>query len=90
MRLRMNRQGFNTFYYTIESFQKFRATALLYTLWVGWVDEISILPLQNTIFTSYRYSAETNMKLQSRERQNVCRRWIVCYIYVTQTRSEPF
>ena len=28
MRLRMDRQGFNTFYYTIESFQKFRATAL--------------------------------------------------------------
>ena len=51
MRLRMDRQGFNTFYYTIESFQKFRATALLYTLWVGWVDEISTLPLQNAMFT---------------------------------------
>ena len=35
MRLRMDRQGFNTFYYTIESFQKLRATALLRTLWVG-------------------------------------------------------
>ena len=32
MRLRMDRQGFNTFYYTIESFQSFRATALLHTL----------------------------------------------------------
>ena len=51
MRLRMDRQGFNTFYYTIESFQKFRATALLYTLWVGWVDEISIPPLQNAMWT---------------------------------------
>ena len=77
MRLRMDRQGFNTFYYTIESFQKFRATALLPTLWAGRWNWYSSSPKCNICIFVNRYSAETNMKLQSTQRQNVCRRWIV-------------